>query len=254
MNDTKQTRIYKNAPIEEAIVEFRFKADPDWDLTIYGKLADQPEIKEAYSGKPRQKMTVQAALHTGPEQAPALAVREAQGRFQFVNEDATQLLSLEPNKLSVSLLRPYDSWKNFRPRVEAALKAYQRVAEPEEIERIGVRYINKIELPLEDKSIELGSYFLCGPPSAPGLPSKLGGFMSRVEYIHDDNVKLFLTQASIEAPENFFAVLLDLDVVWEGSEPFKKSSAMTIVEDLHLREGQAFEATITDKTRGIFDA
>ncbi len=254
MSETATRRTYKNAPIEEAIVEFRFKPDPDWDLTIYGKLAEQPEIKNAYRGKPRQQKTMEAALRTGPEQAPSFAVREGPGRFQLVNDDATQLLSLAPDTLSISLLRPYSSWHNFRSRVEAALKAYQEVAKPKAVTRMGVRYINKIVLPLKDEAIKLDSYFICGPPAAPGLPRKLGGFMSRGEYIHDDGVKLFLTQASVEAPENFFAVLLDLDVIWEGSEASDLASAMSIIDDLHDREGQAFEATITDETRAVFDA
>ncbi len=154
--------------------------------------------------------------------------------------------------LSVNVLRPYSGWEHFSPRIEAALQAYNEVAAPEGVSRVGVRYINKIILPM--KWVALGDYFRCGPPSVSELPRKMAGFMSRVEFLYDDSVKLFLTQASIDAPEGRSAFLLDLDLVWESSEAKGLDTIMAVVGDLHEREGLAFEAIITDAAREVFNA
>jgi uncharacterized protein (TIGR04255 family) len=150
------------------------------------------------------------------------------------------------------VLRPYEGWIEFSQRIETALQAYAEVAEPGGVSRVGVRYINKINLP--DQEIELKTWFQCGPPSVPELPSKMAGFMSRVEFLYPDAVKLLLTQASIDAPEEPAAVLLDLDVLWASGEARTPDAIMTVVDDLHERVGSAFEALITDAVREIFDA
>ena len=82
----------------------------------------------------------------------------------------------------------------------------------------------------------------------------MAGFMNRVEFLYDDTVKLLLTQASVEAPEGQSAFLLDLDLIWESNAAKGLDAIMTVVDDLHEREGAAFEAIITDAAREVFNA
>jgi uncharacterized protein (TIGR04255 family) len=252
MNDARVRRRYKNPPIEEALVEVRFAQTEEWDLTIPGKLHEHPDIKKEYQGKPRTQKVVAAALEVGPAQPANLAVREGVGRIQLINEAGNRLISLGPGVLSVNMLRPYDGWELFRPRIETALRAYNEVAAPTGVTRLGVRYINRIVVPQKDSDV--GIYFRCGPPTTPELPSEMAGFMSRVEFLYDDGVKLLLTQASIDAPDGQSAFLLDLDLIWESAEARSLDAIIGVIDDLHVREGTAFEAIITDAARGVFDA
>jgi uncharacterized protein (TIGR04255 family) len=252
MTQPKRRSQYKTPPIEEALVEFRFEQAQEWDLTIPGKLHQHASIKDQYPGKPRQQRVLQAALQAAPGQPAGFAVHEGVGRVQLVDLDAKRLLSLGPDVLSVNVLRPYEGWDRFRPRIDAALRAYAEVAGIVGVNRIGVRYINKVVIPVTN--FDLNTYLLSRPSSPPGLPNQMGGFLNRVEYAYDDGCKLLLTQASVEAPEGSSAFLLDLDVVWEGKAPLPVDEVMAVVEDLHEREGRAFEAVITDETRKVFDA
>jgi uncharacterized protein (TIGR04255 family) len=242
---------YKNPPIEEAVVEFRFVPGQEWDLTIPGKLHEHPAIKSRYPGKPRMQKLLEAAFQTGSGRPPNLAVREGVARIQLVDNDGRRLISLGSDVLSINTLRPYDDWQQFRPRIETALRSYSQVAQPIGISRVGVRYINKIVFP--GKEIDIGIYFQYGLPSVPGLPSKSAGFFSRVERVYDDEVKLLLTQATVDAPEGQSAFLADLDVIWESGEERDLDRIMEIVDDLHAREGEAFEAIITDAARELFN-
>ena len=245
-------RSYRNPPVEEALVEFRFVPGPGWDPTLPGKLHQHAAIKSGYAGKPRTQKIVEAALETGRDQPSQMTLRESFSRVQLVNENGTRLISLGPDVLSINVLRPYKGWIEFRQRIETALQAYAEVAGPGGVSRVGVRYINKINLP--DQEIELKTWFWCGPPTVPELPGKIAGFMSRVEFLYPDAVKLLLTQASIDAPEGPPAFLLDLDVLWESGETRSPDAIMAVVDDLHARVGSAFEALITDAAREIFDA
>lgn len=245
-------RSYRNPPVEEALVEFRFVPGPGWDPTLPGKLHQHAAIKSGYAGKPRTQKIVEAALETGRYQPSQMTLRESFSRVQLVNENGTRLISLGPDVLSINVLRPYKGWIEFRQRIATALQAYAEVAEPGGVSRVGVRYINKIIPPAQE--IELKTWFRCGPPTVPELPGKIAGFMSRVEFLYPDAVKLLLTQASIDAPEGPPAFLLDLDVLWESGETRSPDAIMAVVDDLHARVGSAFEALITDAAREIFDA
>lgn len=239
MTTTAERRRYKNPPIEEALVEFHFAAGHEWDLTIPGKLHER--VKAEYPTS-RQQMMVPPI--------PGFALPPGIGRVQLVGPDATRLLSLGPNVLSVNVLRPYEGWELFRPRIERALRAYLEVSGAEKVSRIGLRYINRIAFTSEP--VEITEYFEGGPPSPNGLPERVGGFVHRSEYGFDDGVKLVVTFASIPGPINSF--LLDLDVIWESAEALDFDAAIVKVEELHDREKGAFEALIKDKTREALNA
>ena len=86
----------------------------------------------------------------------------------------------EPISCSVHMLRPYKGWETFRPQIQQALDAYSRIAEPEGITRIGLRYINKITI--KEPHNDLSPYFSI-PPRFPEIDSAthLLAFFNRKE-------------------------------------------------------------------------
>ena len=242
---------YRNPPIEEAVVEFRFVPGQEWDLTIPGKLHEHPDIKTQYSGKPRTQKLLEAAFQAGSSRPPNVAIREGIARIQLVDSGGQHLISIGSDTISVNTLRPYDGWELFRPRIKTALSAYFQVVQPAAVSRVGVRYINKIMV--SGKDINIGTYFRYVLPTAPELPGKIDGYFSRVEYIYDDAIKLLLTQATVDVPEGETAFVADLDVIWESGEETDLDNIMAVVDKLHTREGEAFEAIITDAARELFN-
>jgi uncharacterized protein (TIGR04255 family) len=171
-----------------------------------------------------------------------------------VDSTDTRLITVGPDLLSVHVLRPYPKtgWDEFRPRIERALEKYLEVAKPGPMRRMGVRYINRIEVP--DRPGKPDKYFKCCPSIAPGMPNELRSFLERLEYAYPDGVKLATTFATVESSAHKAGYLLDLDVVWESETASKVESAMGLADDLRNRERDAFEALITDELRKLFDA
>ena len=253
-----QSHRYKNPPIEEALCEFRFQPSQDWDFTIPGKL--HAEIGNEYRGKPQQQIAVQVGLEAQEGEPSNLRYDAGVGKILLITEDGKRMVGVGPDVLSVHMLRPYhdplhpdhSGWDEFQPRISAALDAYWEVAEPIGVSRIGIRYINKIVIPHNTARME--DYLRCSMPVVSGLPDHLNNFMSRVEYVYEDSVRLVLSQGLVNAPADHLGFLLDLDVVWESTEPVTWDEALDKSGDLHERERDAFEAVITDKSREIFDA
>ncbi len=250
-------RQYKNPPIEEALCEFHFLSEQDWDPTIPGKL--QTKFGDKYTGKPREQRVFEVGLEVQRGKSSNLRYGEGLARVQLVTKDGKRLVGVGLNVLSIHMLRPYQDhqdnsargWDEFLPRISEALDAYWKVAEPKGVCRIGIRYINKIVPPQE--AVKVGSYLRCALPEVSGLPDCLRNFVSRAEYTYPDGIRLILSQRSVNEPKDHRGFLLDLDVIWESTEPVTQDEALTKAGDLRDRERKAFETVITDDARELFD-
>lgn len=253
-----QRRRYKNPPIDEALCEFRFLPDQDWDLTIPGRL--HGELGDEYSGKPQEQRVANITLNAQEGQPARFSYEEGSARTQLVTEDGKRLIGIGKDVLSVHMLRPYQDplhpeesgWDEFRPRIERALGAYWKVMQPRGVNRVGIRYVNKIVIP--KRLVRVESYLKSALPDVSGLPDRLASFMSRVEYHYGDGVRLVLSQGATDAPRGHVGFLLDLDVIWETTESVGQDEAVEKANDLRTRERDAFEAVVTDRARELFDA
>ena len=253
-DDRFPRREYKQAPIEEAVCEFRF-ADFDWDPTIPGRLHEA--IKKTYTRKPQAVKFFQAEFSASPEATASASVRELPTRTQFSTKDERHVLSVGPQVLSVSERRPYGTWRTFKRRIKSAYTEFEEVAGQHEITRVGIRYINIVHIEMS-KPVNLHQYFTCAPQdlseiSHEHLPKNLAAVLSRQEYSYADGVKLARVFANAAAPDGFLGILLDIDVYWHPSEARKqKVDVFSLVEKLRRRERVAFEASITDESRKQF--
>ena len=260
MSDRHQ---YQNPPIKEAVCEFRFGPKQDWDPLLPGRLQHAlEELGEEYTGKARELRTVSIGLQTSKGSPPNVRYDDEGTKIQLTTNDSTRMVGVGASVLSIHMLRPYQDpanaenvgWDEFRPRIEKALSAYCDVAKPDGVCRIGIRYINKIVVPQEN--IVVSDYLRYALPKAGELPGDYLNFLSRVEYVYDDGVRLVLLQSPAKVESGNTGLALDIDVFWEalGSELISKDEAWTKVRELRSREREVFEVSITNKARNLFDA
>ena len=196
------SRQYKTDPIEEALCEFTFESNTEWNLTLPGKL--HMEIQGEYYGVPRQ-INIQTVM-TNP---PNFGV-QSDLRVQLPTPDGSKLVTIGRNSLGVNVLKPYEGWKEFQPRIRRALEAYHKVVAPKCIVRIGVRYINRIIVP--EAGARAARYFRFDQTDEEALSATLTGFMRRSEYMSGDKTKLLITHATMISPNpEQTEFLLDLD-------------------------------------------
>ncbi len=241
-------RRYKNPPIIETLCEFQFEPGPPWDLAIPGLVYE--EVRDDFP-KRRQVRAIETNILTGPESVEQ-QVRTTD-RMQFLREDERVLIQVGLNMLAVNHLRPYPTWSEFLPLIRRGFEAYCEAAGPEGIRRIGLRYINRIEIP--GQCIELEDYFEFRPFVGPQLPQDFGPFIVGIQVPYEDpggTLRLQLANASIKTPDTV-AVMLDLDyfLVRPGEVPL--DHVFEWVDVAHSRVEVAFEACITDRLRQMFE-
>lgn len=247
-------RKYKNPPIVEATCELLFAPVDDWNLAYTGLFLEK--IKDRYAGKPREQRLLQLdtkRLTGSPVTEPAASVREIT-KVQFPTLDGKEMVAVGPGMLSVHVLKPYTGWEAYRPQIEEAVEIYRAIAKPTGIRRIGIRYINRIDLP--DEKSDPRDYFAAPPSTLEKIDCALNAFVVRHEYVYPDSpIKLVVNMAKVETQEGRVAYVLDLDQLQEWpSEPLPIHRGMAVIDELRRREREAFEALITPRAQELFDA
>jgi len=252
-----ERRKYRNPPIEEAVCDIQFAPAADWDPTMPGRLYEK--LKEIYNEKPRPQQVVELpVLGTNAEGKPSAPSAHGlfKQRVQLLAENGTRIVGVSADQLSVHMLRPYTNWEEFRPRIMRALGAYREIASPEGVTRIGLRYINRITIGLDNP--DLGQYFTI-PPKFPDVdpPTRVLGFFNRkeAEFI-DKPIRIVITFTNLERKQpGGLSYLLDIDVIWiRPDDPFPLDEIEGAIEDIKIRHRQVFESLITDESRKLFDA
>lgn len=240
-------RLYENPPVIEALCEFQFEPSQPWDWTIPGLV--YAEVRMEYPKK-RHQNVVEVELRA-EQQDVIQRVKGGVARMQFLRDDERALIQIGPDLLAVNHLSPYPKWEVFNQMIVQALKIYCQVTSPKALRRIGLRYINRIEIP--GQRIKIEDYLLVLPSVPEPMPRALAGWVQRVEIPFESaNGVLVLQSGSVPREEQAgVALMLDLDFVTRQAETVTLDSAMAWVERAHDELESAFEACITDKAREL---
>jgi uncharacterized protein (TIGR04255 family) len=175
-------------------------------------------------------------------------------RIWFLNPEKNRVVQLGDHLISVSVLKPYKSWEaDYRPRLEHVLRALMEIVKPDRLLRIGLRYVNFIEV-AEKEAARLEDLFAFRPflgevlPQEPG-PFFLGHIFSFPRQRAQCNVQIANGQAETR---DSLAFVLDLDFYTMPTESVPVADALQWAESAHAEVENLFEGCITDRLRALF--
>ena len=252
------SRQYRNPPLETAACEFRFPPTKPWDLAIPGLmfselLRDYPVRLPARRGR---GLTIQL----GPEGIVSQQVEDQPAPMAppelrlWRSDDNTGEIVIAPHRLAVHHRAPYPSWVKVLPVIQQAFNEYISAAEPDAIQRIGLRYINRIRF-APSPQIDLESYFDFYAFLGDRLPQQLNALSVQVEIPYADerdNMRLQLSAPHRQVGEPW-AVTLDLDYFLEEPGGVQFDEVTTWLEHAHDQIGTVFEGCLKEPLREKFD-
>ncbi|RMG63550.1 MAG: TIGR04255 family protein [Calditrichaeota bacterium] len=241
-------RKYRKPPIVEVVCEFRFKPSTPWDATMPGLIYEQ--LKKEF---PKRRALRNVGMHVQVEQKGVLFQPQMEEGTQFLREDEWAFVQLQPRRISVHHLAPYPHWEGFKPLIEKAYKAYLEVVPDPAIQRIGLRYINKIDF--NTTEVDLPTFFNFYPYVGRELPQQYTAFNLQLLFPHAkgrDGLQMRLSNAPPER-ENAVSILLDLDYFLVQSENINFEQGLEWVENAHKNILAAFEGAITEQLRQQFE-
>ncbi len=240
---------YSRPPIIESIINIQFEKDVGFkEVEALRKKFSKHYFNEIEI--PHYNVKVEVRENTKKHEAK---VKQESISYRFSNEDSNQLLVLEPNSFIVSQLAPYAGWDEFYERFRRDWEAWRRVVGYQKISRIGVRYINRLDIPLKNEKVKHEEYVNIYPR----LPSYFSSVNSyQVECIiplDEVNAELRLNSAVVPSPVlNHLSVLIDQDIFKDNELPQKNADLFMYLEAIHKEKNKVFELCVSDKARELF--
>ncbi|HEY9871927.1 MAG TPA: TIGR04255 family protein [Candidatus Obscuribacterales bacterium] len=238
---------YSRAPITEALIDLRAELP---DGVTLATLIDVHSIIKADYPMRQELMIFQGKMVAGA--SVGATASQTQTGYGFSSSDRKQTFQARLDGFTFSRLAPYDRWETFRGEAQRLWSIYQSATNPKRISRVALRYINRLDLPFPFEDFK--DYLRTVPEVSPDLPQGLSGYFMQLQIPQDDlRAMLVLNQAIIPPPSpDVVSVLLDIDLGREIELP-DTEAAWDVLEQLHTRTDQVFEACITDLTRELID-
>lgn len=172
-------RHLKNAPIVEAVFDFRVKPSKQVTgkdfLILRGRL--EPEFTRI---EERREQRVTFTINPTQPTPPKLDDLGVLGMI-FMSDDGKTQAHLRNDGMTVNRLAPYTSWEELEPIIRKTWAAYLDIAKPESVVRLAMRFINRLSLP--ESPFEIEHYLAAGPVIPEVLPQEFGAFLNRLTLI-----------------------------------------------------------------------
>jgi len=245
---TKQP--YNQPPITEAVIEIRFAKISDHlnFRKVIKKLKNNYEalqelnnqdIKVEFSNLVKDEPTVKRSSHI---------------TYRFSSSNMTQLLLLTESSFTVSQLAPYNGWDEFLARFIRDWKVWRKIVGFSEIKRIGVRYINRLDIPISGPILKLSDFVNIFPEMPKILGTNLSYAVQANFPIVDLKSILTISSATMPSPlTGFTSIVIDQDISKEADLPKNEDSIISFLNEVRDKKNEIFESCITDKARKLFN-
>ena len=236
------------APIHEALIDIQFNPVAGVDVgAIAAEFSgDQPaSVFDVWQTMFEMKVEADAAPRTS-HSADAIGKR-------IDLPEKHQVVQFRNSGFTFSRLAPYDSWEEM---TDAALRAWWFYADrlgPEQINRIAVRYVNILQLPLPLDRFER---YLTSPPVVPEeMPQGIVSFLTRVVCPRGEDVAIVTQSLEGEVDGGkAVKVILDIDVSHQCKLDRDNFVAVeAILDRLRAFKNDAFFAFLTNEALEMYE-
>lgn len=243
--------VFQNAPISEAVLDIRVQLPPDIDLNVLGTF--QNGIQESYPNK-QERVAWQGGIEIIDGGAPKMTSTGGPDGYLFRSADEKKIVQARLDGFTFNKIKPYTQWEDFVQEAQILWEHYIGIAKPISVVRLGLRYINHIEIPLPFTDFK--EYILTVPEIAPGIPQALADFFMQMVIPNEEDGSLAVITETIDKArrtDELVPFIFDIDVMKEVFMPVANGSDIWAnFEQLHEFKNRIFFNSITEKGRGLF--
>ena len=245
-------RLYRNPPVVEALCEVYFTSS-NWDDSIPNLFYE--EIKDRFPNQEEKVLhrvdltvdvpneTISSGMHSGPS------------RKLFSTEERDQIIQITEKLFVFNQLTPYHSFHSWESIFHAVFDTFAKLVSPYAVDRIGVRYLNHVTIP--KSRFQMSDYFTIFPIIPLGSGNVHGDFLINCVVPQSDEGHILTYSFSKIVPEPTDEIsqvfLLDLYDQASLGPTLSESEFKSHVRVAHGNVVQAFEGSITDRLRNLFD-
>lgn len=245
MAEESLSKPYSFPPIVEVIFELRLakgassqrlKKASDWLATSYSSVSAETPVEASLDFATRSA--------TFLDQPPL---------YKFANDDRTNELTLSEHSCAWVRRAPYEGWEPLFDRLARELSTLLKAIHPVQVGRLGLRYLNRIDVPLEGGLARYENYLNFWIKHADLLEPTAGFQWSLRREFNDTNL-IAIVQSGVVEPElpGTVGFTFDIDVASEVEVPQSAPDILAKLRTMRELKNSIFEAGITDRARKLY--
>lgn len=229
-----------NAPIQEALIDIRVVLPADFDVEVFRPVGERvmgfARVEEAH------KVHAEVEL-----ERPSIKSDITTRGLYFFSEDGRRVAQLRTDGFTFNWLKPYNTWDDLFGQARELWNEYAALADPEEVTRVGLRYVNRFPVVLP---VDLDEVFQISLDLPPGIDGMVADFLYRVTFRESEvghGCNLTLTGERRSTPDEA-DIIFDIDcfdgrgrrlsgpVIWDE-----------ILPELHVLKNRVFFSGLTEE-------
>jgi uncharacterized protein (TIGR04255 family) len=237
----------RNAPIVEAIIDFRVLREPSVSVEVFAGL--QRSIGEKYAQVDSiLSFEARFGIDRGKVLDPAAKRADLGWKYQAGKEVA----QFRVDGFTFSKIEPYTTWEEVFGEAFRLWRIYAELAKPKQLSRVAVRYINRMKI---SGSRNISDFLSAAPLLPPPISPLILDFLTRV-HIADEGRRSAAAVVQALEPQldpNVMSLLLDIDAYHEGMLAPGDPKIPEYFQRLRELKNEIFYASITEKTAEMYE-
>jgi len=241
-----------HAPIVEAVIDVRARAEVPWEeeaiqAQIKAQLPDYPQADSRRDFRHELKMA--------PGQEPQQTLLDLGWKgLRLRSSDKPHIAQFNRDGFVFSRLPPYESWEQLVGEGMRLWGIHREIARPAEVQRLGLRFINRILLPPRYTEFE---DYLKAPPKVPdGLDLPFHSFFHNETLAVTGHPYAINTIRTIQRPQpseqDRVGIILDNDVFTVEPFEFQQEILESRLTEMRWLKNKAFFGIISEKALATF--
>ena len=239
---------YPKAPITEGVIH----------LAVAGTATPeelQKLVKRFTKDYPQQETLAAINVTINTTGGAATVEQHPQGD-RLKSTDQADIVLVFPDGAAAARLAPYPGWEHLRERARTAWVEWRRNVTYSVLRRIGIRYINRIDVPIKQpEMLDIEAYLRFTPRVPDFSKQPLNGFLVQITRPTDLEHWSVSITSTIMSPApliNHVSMVLDIDVFRTDQIPGRDADLWDCIDTVRSLKNAIFEACITDEARKLF--
>jgi uncharacterized protein (TIGR04255 family) len=250
---------FSNPPIVEAIFHVVVERDSDFNnekLNEYAKYIT--ESFPAFDRKEQRSLTNEILVPIDDPDNTTSSISNILQGYLLAYNDNSKVIQANTDNFSFSKLRPYQTWESFYEEANKFWGKYVDITSVDRVKRLGLRYLNRIEIPLDNKSFRLQDYIKIFPEVSDDLSVAISGYFMQISLESElyEPSRAIVNQAignagNLKSTPLIFDIEVFQDIDLVPQKNFKEIESI-FIDNLRAFKNDIFLNGITAKSKELF--
>jgi uncharacterized protein (TIGR04255 family) len=252
---------FSNPPIVEAIFHLVVERDGEFDHETLNNYVTS--ITEEFPNKQENRL-LGGNISFDPSNTDSMtsSINNILQGYTISSSDGSSIIQANSNSFSFSKLNSYETWEAFYGKANQFWLKYLEITSANRVNRLSLRYLNRIKIPFDGVSCTLEDYIKLSPTfSNESNDLAMSGYFMQISLLSKiyQSSKAIVNQ-TVGLPEidnntssQYLPLIFDIEVFQDTNIDSRSSIIESIFSnDLRRFKNYIFFDNITDKTKELF--